>query len=80
MGNFGYDGFFGIMQISFFWQNRKSHWGLSGSAGTGGSGFALLTNDVESRLCDEGTDEGIHVDDKSVCFTAAVGSLVKSNM
>ena len=35
-----------------------SKWRLSGSATTGGSGFALSTNEVESKLCDDGTKEG----------------------
>ena len=41
------------------------HWGLSGSAATGWSEFALSTNEVESNLCDEGTKEGTDLDGKS---------------
>ena len=51
-------------------------WGLSGSATTGGPGFALSTDKVESKLCDEGIKEGTKLDGKSVCFVSAVGSHV----
>ena len=50
--------------------------GLSGSATTGESGFALATKGVESKLCDEGTSERTDFDGKRVCFTVAVGSHV----
>ena len=51
-------------------------YGLSGSAKTGESGVTLATKGVESKLCDEGTNEGTDFDGKRVCFTVAVGSHV----
>ena len=53
-----------------------SHSDLSGSAAKGESGFALSTKGVESKLGDEGTNEGTDFDGKYVYFAAAVGSHV----
>ena len=46
------------------------------SAATEGLGFALSTNEVESKLCGEGTNGETDLDVKSARFTAAVGSHV----
>ena len=54
--------------------------GSSESAETGGSGFALSTKGIESKLCDDGTNKGTGLDGKCVCFTSVVGSHVFHSM
>ena len=50
-----------------------NRWGLSGSALTGGSGFAVSIKEVDSKLCDGGTNDGTNLDGHAICFTVAVG-------